>query len=214
MGETRRRLPGRGVLVVLEGIDGAGKSTQLGRLKGALEREGLEVVADREPTDGPHGRRLRASATEGRLGAAEELELFIADRREHVEQVIGPALEAGKVMLLDRYYFSNAAYQGSRGLDWEEILRVNEVFAPPPDLLFWLDLPPESSASRIEGRGMQVNAFEQRDHLERCREIFGRIRHPALRRIDAGRPADEVFEAMWVEVREIIRRGGDRRDVR
>ncbi len=204
MGETRSRLPGRGVLVVLEGIDGAGKSTQLRRLKEALERDGVEVIADREPTDGPHGRRLRASAVEGRLGPQEELDLFIADRREHVAQVILPALASGKVVLLDRYYFSNAAYQGSRGLDWEEILRVNEEFAPVPDLLLWLDLPPEASASRIEGRGMEVNAFEHRDHLERCREIFSRIRNPAMRRIDASQPPDEVFGALWDEVRALV----------
>jgi len=215
MGETCRRLPGQGVLVVLEGIDGAGKSTQLRRLKEALERAGVEVMADREPTDGPHGRRLRASATEGRLGPAEELELFIADRREHVEQVILPALGLGKVVLLDRYYFSNAAYQGSRGLDWEEILRVNEAFAPPPDLLFWLDLPPEASASRIEGRGMEVNAFEHRDQSG---TLPGDLRpgsgSPAMRRIDASQSADVVFEALWGEVQELIQRGAGRRDVR
>jgi len=194
------RLPGQGVLVVLEGIDGAGKSTQLRRLAGVLAGLGLGVVSDREPTDGPHGSRLRASATAGRLGPEEELTLFIADRRQHVAEVIQPGLNSGKVILLDRYYFSNAAYQGSRGLDWEDIIRVNETFAPRPDLLLWLDLPPEASAERIQGRGMTVNAFEQHEHLVRCRDIFSRIHLPEMRRIDATETSDRVFAVILCEV--------------
>jgi len=187
-----RRFLARGVLIVFEGIDGAGKSTQVKRLTDHLRELGFMVRVDREPTDGPHGRRLRASATEGRLGASEELELFIADRREHVTNFIGPGLERGDVVILDRYYFSNAAYQGSRGLDWMEILRLNEEFAPPPDLLLWLDLAPEFSGDRIQGRGNGSNEFEKLELLQRCRGIFSRIQHPSLCRIDAGLGIDVV----------------------
>lgn len=183
---------GRGLLVVFEGIDGAGKSTQVRRLTEALKAMGVPVRVDREPTDGAHGKRLRASATSGRLPAEEELELFILDRREHVEQFIEPGLRAGEVVILDRYYFSNAAYQGSRGLDWREILRRNEAFAPAPDLLLWLDVPVEVSGHRIESRGEGGTEFEKKASLARCREIYAQIRHPALRRIDASRSADEV----------------------
>ena len=66
-------------------------------------------------------------------------------------------LRAGKVVLLDRYYFSTAAYQGSRGLDWREILRRNEEFAPEPDVLLILELDPRQSLGRIQGRGDQAN---------------------------------------------------------
>ena len=189
-----RPLLGRGVLIVFEGIDGAGKSTQVTRLTASLRDLGFVVRVDREPTDGPHGRRLRASATEGRLSASEELELFIADRREHVRDFIEPGLKAGEVVILDRYYFSNAAYQGSRGLDWAEILRRNEEFAPPPDLLLWLDLDPELCGGRIQGRGNEANEFEKLELLQRCRGIFSRIQHPSLCRVDAGREIDVVTQ--------------------
>jgi dTMP kinase len=194
----------RGVLIVFEGIDGAGKSTQVKRLVANLRELGFAVRVDREPTDGPHGRRLRASATEGRLSPTEELELFIADRREHVTDFIMPGLEAGDVVILDRYYFSNAAYQGSRGLDWAEILRLNEEFAPPPDLLLWLDLDPELSGGRIHRRGNEANEFERLESLLRCREIFSRIRHPSMRQINAGLAVDVVSQAILTEVRVVL----------
>lgn len=191
---------GRGLLVVFEGIDGAGKSTQVRRLTDALRVMGIAVRVDREPTDGPHGKRLRASATLGRLPAEEELELFILDRREHVTQFIEPGLREGEVVILDRYYFSNAAYQGSRGLDWGEILRRNEAFAPAPDLLLWLDVPIDVSGHRIESRGEGGTEFEKKASLARCREIYSQIRHPSMRRIDAGRTADEVAKDCLAEV--------------
>lgn len=208
-----RRLLERGVLIVFEGIDGAGKSTQVRRLTEKLRELGFVVRVDREPTDGPHGRRLRASATEGRLSASEELELFIADRREHVSHFIEPGLKAGEVVILDRYYFSNAAYQGSRGLDWEEILRRNEEFAPPPDLLLWLDLAPELSGGRIRGRGNEANEFENLEMLQRCRGIFSRIQHPSLSRIDAGQEIDVVTELIFRRVSALLeQRNAERRD--
>jgi len=199
-----RRLHRRGVLVVFEGIDGAGKSTQVKRLTERLRDQGFVVRVDREPTDGPHGRRLRASATSGRLSPAEELELFIADRRDHVTDFILPGLDAGEVVILDRYYFSNAAYQGSRGLDWEEIIRRNEQFAPPPDLLLWLDLPPELSGDRIHGRGNEANEFEKLELLQRCRGIFSRIQHPALCRIDASLGIDAVTGLIFERVSALL----------
>jgi dTMP kinase len=195
---------GRGILVVFEGIDGAGKSTQVRRLTQSLRGLGVPFRVDREPTDGPHGRRLRASATLGRLTAEEELELFILDRKEHVELFIEPGLVAGEVVILDRYYFSNAAYQGSRGLDWKEILRRNEVFAPAPDVLLWLDLSIDASSERIQSRGEGGTEFEKRSVLERCSEIYRQIQHPALRRVDARQSVDEVAQACLAEVQSAL----------
>jgi len=191
---------GRGILVVFEGIDGAGKSTQVRRLTQSLRELGVPLRVDREPTDGPHGRRLRASATLGRLTAEEELELFILDRKEHVSGFIEPGLAAGEVVILDRYYFSNAAYQGSRGLDWREILRRNEVFAPAPDVLLLLDLSIDASSERIQSRGEGGTEFEKRGVLERCSEIYAQIRHPALRRVDARQSVELVAQSCLAEV--------------
>jgi len=191
----------RGVLLVFEGIDGVGKSTQIGAVAGALRADGVDVVTSKEPTDGPHGKRLRASATTGRLDPAAELELFVADRREHVAQLILPALARGAVVILDRYYFSTAAYQGARGLSWESILARNEEFAPEPDLLVWLDLPPESSMERIRARGDAANEFERANLLEASRRIFASISKPYLRRIDATLPVGVIRDAVVADVR-------------
>src|SRR5215203_3907244 len=100
-----------GWLVVLEGIDGAGKSTVLRHLADHCAAKRLASVVSGEPTRGQWGMRLRQSMTDGRLTLAEELELFLRDRAEHVRTLIRPGLAAGKIILLDRYYFSTAAYQ-------------------------------------------------------------------------------------------------------
>src|SRR5207302_10040024 len=118
-----------GWLVVVEGIDGAGKSTVVRRLAEHCAARGLACVTSGEPTRGPWGMRLRQSMSEGRLSLEEELELFLKDRAEHVAKVICPSLAAGKVVVLDRYYLSTAAYQGARGADPGKILETNERFA-------------------------------------------------------------------------------------
>lgn len=161
-----------GLFIVLEGIDGTGKSTQTRLLADWFREQGREVVASREPTDGPWGAKLRATAATGRLAPEEELDLLLRDRRDHVEQLIAPALAAGKVVILDRYYFSTMAYQGSRGLDPAAIRRANEAFAPRPDLLFILDLDVDTALARIGGRGDTANEFEKHESLAKCREVF------------------------------------------
>ena len=183
----------QGLFIVFEGIDGTGKSTQSKRLAEWYRSRGREVVLSREPTDGPWGKKLRESATTGRLSAEEELECFLNDRREHVEMSIKPALAEGKVVILDRYYFSTMAYQGARGFDPAEIRRRNEAFAPQPDLLLILDLSVESAHGRIGARGDTANEFEQRDTLTRCREIFLSLRdEPFACVIDAEPSLNEV----------------------
>ena len=87
----------------------------------ALRKEGHEVIQSFEPTNGTWGSKLRESATTGRLSIEEELDYFIRDRREHVEQVITPTIHGGGIVILDRYYFSTMAYQGARGIDPTEI---------------------------------------------------------------------------------------------
>jgi len=182
-----------GVLVVFEGIDGAGKTTQLARLADRLAAAGLPVVRAKEPTEGPHGARLRASARTGRLPAAEELALFEADRREHVATVLAPALARGDVVLLDRYYFSTAAYQGARGLDAAEILARNERFAPAPDLLVILEVPVDVGLARIRARGDgDGNLFERREALARCAAIFAALDRPWAIHVDGTRPPDAI----------------------
>ena len=182
-----------GLFIVIEGIDGTGKSTQVKRLGEWFEKQGREVVLSREPTDGPWGRKLRESAATGRLSPQDELQYFLNDRRQHVEEKISPALSEGKVVILDRYYFSTMAYQGARGFDPQEIRRMNEAFAPVPDLLIILDLDVDTAHQRIGHRGDSTNEFEKKDSLQKCREIFLSLKNePFARVIDSNGSLDAV----------------------
>jgi dTMP kinase len=168
----------RGFLVAVEGIDGSGKTTQAKRLARCCDEKRLTYILSKEPTSGRFGQQIRNSASRGRLSIDEEIEIFLKDRREHVDQVIQPALDQEKVVILDRYYFSTAAYQGARGADPEIILSQNEAFAPQPDLLVILDVSPQTGLQRIRERGDEPNKFEILDSLERARAIFNQIDRP------------------------------------
>ncbi len=182
-----------GLFIVIEGIDGTGKSTQAQRLGEWFTSQGREVVLSREPTAGPWGKKLRESAATGRLSPEDELEYFLNDRRQHVDELIAPSLAAGKVVILDRYYFSTMAYQGARGFDPAEIRRKNEAFAPVPDLLLIMDLDVDAALERIGARGDTANEFEKRENLERCRKIFLSLSHERfVRVIHSGGTLDEV----------------------
>ncbi len=165
----------RGFLVVLEGIDGTGKSTLATGLTRLLTDRGLTVVSTREPTDGPYGRKIRALARDGRDGVTPEaeLQLFHEDRRVHVETVVGPALDRGAVVIQDRSYFSTIAYQGERGLDRARIQSDSERIAPQPDILLVIDLPVDEALRRIAtGRVGGADDFERAEALERIRRVF------------------------------------------
>ena len=186
----------KGQLIVIEGPDGAGKSTLQRGLAAQLTAHGITVVQSREPTDGPHGTALRQAARSKRLAPEQELELLLKDRRAHVEDVIVPALARGDSVILDRYYFSTIAYQGAAGLDLAMLQAVNEAFAPPPDLLLLLDLPVEESLARIKARGIASDDFERPSTLKRVREIF--LTYTALPYaavLDARLPPEELLAA-------------------
>jgi len=182
------------MLIVFEGIDGTGKSTQVQLLTKALEAQGKTVITSREPTDGPFGKKLRESMIHGRLSPVEELGLFHDDRRDHVQSLIAPALSRDEVVILDRYYFSTMAYQGARGFDPVEIRKVNEAFAPVPDLVMILEVPVSVAIERIGGRDGATNTFEKEDNLKACRAIFDKLDDSFIRRIDATQSPEEVHQ--------------------
>ena len=200
-------MPRRGLLIVFEGLDGAGKTTQLDLLYDYLSGQGYDAVRLREPTDGPWGQKLRRLMVHGRgdVTPDTELEWFLNDRREHVEQRIRPALGRKQIVLLDRYYFSTLAYQGALGCDPQSIRARNEAFAPPPDLLLLLDLPPEVGWRRLKQRGMPSH-FERLDYLERVADIFDAMDFPYLRRIPADREPAAVQSQVRREVQELLQR--------
>ena len=192
----------RGSLVVFEGIDGTGKSTQIQLLAQYLRACGLEVVTDFEPTRGQWGMKVRNAALSGeRLSIDEEINCLLQDRREHVREVIEPALERGAWVLLDRYYLSMMAYQGATGANVEDIRLMNEEFATIPDVAFWLDIPLEMAMERMNARGNGHDAFENEPFLQACHDIYSGMEMPWLHRIEA----DGSIAEVQARIREVIR---------
>ncbi len=161
------------ILIALEGIDGSGKSTQAKLLREALEARGIDAVVYREPGDSEFGDQLRKQFQHGRTATPqEEAGMFIEDRKIDVRDNILPALAAGKVVVMDRYYFSTMAYQGALGLDVEELRERNETFAPRPHLTLILDVPAETSAIRIHASREAPDSYEGTEYLAKVRDLF------------------------------------------
>jgi dTMP kinase len=202
---------GRGLLIAMEGVDGSGKTTQARMLAEALARRGFNVVLTQEPTRGPHGQKLRdyLAGTARHLTPKAELELFIADRRDHVRLVLGPALAAGRLVITDRYYYSSAAYQGALGLDPQEILAQNEAFAPWPHLVFLLRLPVSQSLARLAAKGAGARQLtEAAAYLERVAAIYESFSGPIFRPLDASQSPEVLHGLILREVLDLAENAG------
>jgi dTMP kinase len=197
----------RGILVALEGIDGTGKSTQAERLTALFKAQGYAVALFREPTVSPWGRRLREAMSEGRrvLAPSQELDLFLQDRRYDVAAHILPALAARQLVLMDRYYFSTIAYQGALGIDPDYIRRLNETFAPVPDLVFLLMIPAAEGLDRIRrSRGRTDDVFEREDYLKKVNEVFRTLQGPYIHPIDADQSIDLVTALLQRQIQDTL----------
>ncbi len=186
----------RGALIVFEGLDGCGKSTQLSLAAEEMRTKGLEPVVTREPTDGPWGRKIRAMAASGEAVSPEtELEWFFKDRREHVQNVVKPALEAGQTVLSDRSYISTVAYQGARGLDPKKILADSEAEFERPDLVLLFEVSPRDGLARVEARGgLSEPVFENLEFQEKVAAVFADLQVSGLVRIDAARGIEAIAQ--------------------
>jgi dTMP kinase len=184
-----------GTFIVLEGIDGAGKSTQARLLAEWFERRGYEVVLTKEPTDTPFGKLIRRLVlTGGREGIIDgakisheaEALLFAADRAEHVDKLIRPSLEAGKVVISDRYFYSSLAYQWARGLDLEWLINLNR-FAIRPNLVVLLDLPAKESMKRLRSRKIKSEFDKIFELQKRVRENYLKLaeKFPEIKIVNA-----------------------------
>ena len=204
--DTKQRREKRGHLIVIEGIDGSGKSTQAKLLVRRLAARGLRPVLFREPTRGKWGRLIREKARRaGSLTPEEELDLFIRDRRENVTRNLEPALAAGKTAVLDRYYFSTVAYQGAKGIDPGRIRRMNERFVVRPDLVFIVDIDARRGLARIEGRSRRDELFEREDYLARVREIFNGFKGRRFVHIDGNREIKDISDEILDKVLKLLR---------
>jgi dTMP kinase len=197
----------RGVLVALEGIDGTGKSTQAQRLTAIFREQGVDVLLLHEPTDSPWGRRLRDAMRGQRrlLTPAQELDLFLQDRRYDVAAHIRPALVARKLVLIDRYYYSTIAYQGALGIDPDRIRQLNEAFAPIPDAVIVLLLSPVQALARIRlARGHPDEVFEREDYLKKVAEVFRTLNDPYIHFIATDQPLDVITSCIQRRVQALI----------
>lgn len=196
----------RGAFITIEGIEGVGKSTSMGAIRGQLERRGLTVVATREPGGTPFGESVRELILHGRheRGLAPETEalLMFAARAEHLKDVIRPALEHGHWVICDRFTDATLAYQGAgRGVDPALLaaLRGGVQRGLEPDLTLWLDAPVEVGRQRIGHRTPDHFERETLAFFERVRSGYERLarEHAArIQRIDAAASQDEVLAAL------------------
>jgi len=188
----------RGKFITLEGVDGAGKSTHIAAIAELLRKSGKDPVITREPGGTPLGEKLRELLLTQTMDIETETLLMFAARREHIAQVIAPALAAGRWVVSDRFTDATYAYQGSgRGMPGEKIAALERWVqgALQPDLTLILDVPVEVARSRLD-KGSS-DRFEHEDH-----EFFRRVRAGYLERaakdpvrvrvVDGTLPVDEV----------------------
>ncbi|HEX9009562.1 MAG TPA: dTMP kinase [Holophagaceae bacterium] len=215
-----------GVFITIEGVEGSGKSTQLLRLSERLRRLGVPLVVSKEPGGTALGRELRRLLLEphasGEAWCAEaELLLFYADRAQHLHALIRPSLDAGKVVLVDRFEDSTRAYQGASGVSEAALDRLSELVLRRlrPHLTVLLDMEPEASLQRVEVRNLAYGSefaetrFDQAalDFHRRVRARFLALAQAEPNRVavvPARDPADQVEAAIWVRVSALLRSAG------
>lgn len=216
----------RGVFITIEGVEGSGKSTQLLRLSERMRHLGLPLVVSKEPGGTALGRELRRLLLEphpsGEAWCADaELLLFYADRAQHLERTIRPALAAGKVVLVDRFEDSTRAYQGASGVSEAALDRLSELVLRnlKPHLTVLLDLEPELSLQRVEVRNLALGAefaetrFDQAalEFHRKVRSRFLAIAQGAPARValvPARDPVDQVEATIWSRVAPLLRSAG------
>ena len=195
-----------------DGVDGVGKSTQIQLLVEALRARGREVVTCRDPGGTPLGERLRAILLEHHgmaIHRRSEMLLYMASRAQLVEEIIRPALDAGKIVISDRYVLANVVYQAhAGGLDPADVWRVGEITVGGlmPRLVFVLDMPAELAARRIkrtqdrmEAQGLVFLESVRQGLLAEARQRPGEIVV-----VDADRPPEEVHAEVWGAVEKAL----------
>ena len=191
------------MLINLEGIDGCGKSTQSQFLMDKFESDNEKIILLKEPTNGKYGQKLWEMLS-GKIEATTEeiLHLFVLDRKDHVNQKIKPALDEGKIVLMDRYYYSTMAYQAAAGIDVNRIRRDNE-FAPKPDIVLIFDLPADLAMKRVRSHSV-ADVFEKEEYLEKVRKAYLNLGDdPLVRIIDATKTPEKIFDEVWRLVSEV-----------
>ncbi|MDO8317596.1 dTMP kinase [Rhodoferax sp.] len=208
-----------GIFISFEGIDGAGKSTHIEGLAQAFQAQGRAVTLTREPGGTPLAEKLRTLVLNDAMDAMTEALLVFAARRDHLQQVIEPALARDEVVLCDRFTDATFAYQGGgRGFDLEVLTFLEQLVQTvkwpqgnvvrQPDLTIWFDLAPDIAAQRLAGARVP-DKFEAQPTT-----FFARVRAGYQARFDAAQPrfariaAEQTREAVWLDVLTSVQQRG------
>lgn len=197
-----KRLRKKGVFICIEGLDGCGKTTQAKMLAKKLAKSYNSFYTS-EPSRGKIGTFIRKRCLYGekRLSTVVEALLFAADRFEHMENEIRPALREGRLVISDRYIYSSLAYQGAAGLSLEWIRTLNE-HALKPDLAVFIDVKLETVMNRLKSKR---SVMENIETLEKARDIYLKfVAKGELIRIDGNRAKDEVAETLSTVVLKLL----------
>lgn len=218
----------RGRFIVIEGIDGTGKSTLAQRLAEALRARGREVEITNEPSKLPSGKLITERLVDAtiKLTAHEWLGMFVADRRANIDSIVKPALERGADVIQDRSFYSTLVYQGEMGISGPEILKRHEGWHPAPDLVVILDLAPRFGLARTRKRTLGVGqrwirqkgqkwmfkggdapqTTEKLDFLQRIRRRYARIKGPNVAHINVRAHGEDWRDKTPDElVKEVLR---------
>lgn len=190
----------KGKLIVIEGIDGSGKSTCAKNLAEKLNSINIKTIYTFEPTHSHYGAKLREGMLSEDLDAEEELLLFVKDRKEHIEYMIKPALEEGYFIILDRYFYSSIAYQGAKGININRIINMHKDFIIKPDIVFIFHLPIDIALNRIISKRGIADRFENETYLKKVDKIFHSFNEPFIYHIDTDKDIkiinDELFNIL------------------
>jgi dTMP kinase len=192
----------KGVFIVIEGLDGSGKTTQAKLLVEKLKD--YNAVFTTEPSNGKTGAYIRNQCLyeQTRLPTESEALLFAADRIEHCQSEVKPALEAGKVVVCDRYIYSSLAYQGSAGLSLDWIKTIN-ARALQPDFCIFIDVPPEKVIERLQRKKSVMETLETQ---QKVREVYLKfVQKGELVRVDGDKAVEAVSEELYSKVLDLLK---------
>ena len=198
-----------GKFITIEGVEGAGKSTQLAFIKSYLTEQGKDLIVTREPGGTPLGENIRElllSPSDDAMSIDTELLLMFAARAEHIHKVIKPALAAGKWVISDRFTDATFAYQGGgRGIETSRIESLADwtLLGLKPDLTFLFDLPVEIGQQRVLNRNQGQDRFEQEkvDFFEKIRQCYlerAEAEPKRIKTIDSSRTIAEIQQQLTV----------------
>jgi dTMP kinase len=207
--------------ITFEGVEGCGKSTQIKLIADALRIEGRDVLATEEPGGSDIGkelRRLLLNRSQIKISSEAELLLFMADRAQHVREMILPALDENRIVLCDRFSDATIAYQGfGRGMDLKEIENLNRFACADlkPDLTFLFDISVEEGIARAMKRMANAELSKREDRFEseeinfheRVRKGYLKLAQNEAARfriVDGSKGIEEVHAAVWAEINKII----------